>query len=150
MGKDIRSESAENSNFAFSEIAHTADYALRIRGSDFRALFQNAAHGLYSLIGPSDEKLKKEQWVEKQIALVAQDAEELLVEWLSELAYWVENEFFIGSGIRFSQINEGRLEATIGGWRADRVERLIKAVTWHNLEIRQTVDGLEATVIFDV
>ena len=150
MAKDNRSDLAENSNFAFSEIAHTADYALRIRGRDFIALFQNAAHGLYSLIGPSEEKLKREQCVEKQITLVAQDTEELLVEWLSELAYWVENEFYIGTDIRFSQIDESRLEATIGGWKADRVERLIKAVTWHNLEIRQTGDGLEATVIFDV
>ena len=149
MGKDNGSESAENSRFAFSEVAHTADYALRIRGRNFKSLFQNAARGLYSLMGPSEDKMG-ERCVEKKITLVARDAEELLVEWLSELAYWVENEFFIGSDIRFSQIDENHIEATISGWKAERVEKLIKAVTWHNLEIRQTGEGFEATVVFDV
>ena len=150
MGKLDRSKLSGNRNLAFSEIAHTADYALHIQGGDLRALFLNAARGLYSLIGPSDGKVENKRGVERQITLIAQDVEELLVEWLSELAYWVENERFIGSEIRFSQINERHLEAAIGGWKADRIERLIKAVTWHNLEVRQTGEGLEATVVFDV
>jgi SHS2 domain-containing protein len=36
-------------------------------------------------------------------------------------------------------------EAPIG-----KIRREIKAVTYHELEIRQTVDGLEVTLVFDV
>ena len=135
---------------AFNEIAHTADYALRIRGRNFSALLQNAARGLYSLMAARKDERFNGQPTKKQITLDAQDAECLLVEWLSELAYWVESESFIGSDINFTEINDNHLRAEIRGGKAERIEKLVKAVTYHNLEIRHTEDGLEATVVFDV
>jgi SHS2 domain-containing protein len=135
---------------AFSEIAHTADCALRIRGKDFAGLLQNAALGLYSLIGASKKEKAGGNLIEKQISLDAQDAESLLVEWLSELAYWVETTLFIGTEIDFIDVSGKHLTASVRGWEAQRIERLIKAVTYHNLQIRQTKTGLEATVVFDV
>lgn len=134
----------------FHEIAHTADYALNVRGKDFSALLQNAARGLYSLIGAHGEHDRGGALIERRMALDALDGESLLVEWLSELAYWVETASFIATEIRFKNISRTHLEAIVSGWEADRVEKLIKAVTYHNLAIRQVKSGLEATVVFDV
>ena len=71
---------------AFEEIEHTADRALIIYGRNLEELLLNAARGLNSLLGadadlPSTPKTKS-------LELDAIDAESLLVEWLSELAYW--------------------------------------------------------------
>jgi SHS2 domain-containing protein len=150
MVKDTRLKSAEGVEPAFSEIPHTADYALRIRGRNFHELLQNAAYGLYSLMGAEAKEKYAVMPVEKQMILEADDAEGLLVEWLSELAYWVESESFIGSDINISEADSYYLRAAIGGRKAEKIEKHIKAVTYHNLKIRSTDAGLEATVIFDV
>jgi SHS2 domain-containing protein len=42
------------------------------------------------------------------------------------------------------------LEAAVWGGHASNLHKHIKAVTYHNLEIIQKEDGLEATVVFDV
>jgi SHS2 domain-containing protein len=150
MGMDIQSGTVDQPETAVSEVDHTADDALLIRGADFGKLLQNAAMGLYRLVGTTGTGMPGKPPVEKQVSVDAQDAEGLLVEWLSELAFWVETEFFIGSDIRFLEIGDRHLKAAISGYRADRVEKLIKAVTYHDLKILVTPNGLEATVVFDV
>lgn len=150
MDIDFHPEPGGPQDSAVSEIEHTADYALLIRGRDFRTLLENAATGLYRLVGSTGKAPSEESFIEKQVTVDAQDAEGLLVEWLSELAYWVEAECFIGPDIQFLNVGENHLKALLRGYRADGVERLIKAVTYHDLRITKTVNGLETTVVFDV
>ncbi len=134
----------------FQEIDHTADYALRIRGIDLRTLFVNAALGLYSLIGPEKQKSVTGAQGEESIALSATDTESLLVEWLSELSYWVESSLFVGTEFDFSALSGTGLIGEVKGLQARKVEKLIKAVTYHDLEVTETETGLEAVVVFDV
>ena len=141
-----RSESGHKA--AFEEIEHTADRALRIYGSDLRELLVNAAHGMNSLIVKKSAATLTP--VEKSVELEAMDAEGLLVEWLSELAFWAETEMFVFSRFELHEVSTTRLKATIWGKRANQLEKHIKAVTYHNLEIVQADDGLAATVVFDV
>ena len=141
-----RSESGHKA--AFEEIEHTADRALRIYGSDLRQLLVNAAHGMNSLIVKKSAATLTP--VEKSVELEAMDAEGLLVEWLSELAFWAETEMFVFSRFELHEVSTTRLKATIWGKRANQLEKHIKAVTYHNLEIVQADDGLAATVVFDV
>lgn len=134
----------------FTEIEHTADYALRIHGRDYSDLLENAARGLYTLIGPKDANKAAAEPSERRVVLEAEDEEGLLVEWLSELAYWVESDMFVGSDISIVDVSGSRLEASVRGRAAGGVDRLIKAVTYHDLEIEKTPYGLTATVVFDV
>jgi SHS2 domain-containing protein len=150
MNIDFQSKPGDRQGEAVREIEHTADYALLIRGKDLGTLLKNAAMGLYSLVGSTGKASSRRPPIEKQLTLDAQDAEGLLVDWLSELAYWVETEWFIGSDIRFSKISDHHLKAAVKGYRTGGVEKLIKAVTYHDLRIIKTAKGLEATVIFDV
>ena len=150
MSDNVSIKTQDQKTPDFHEIAHTADYALCIRGNDFAALLQNAARGLYSLIGAHERQDRGGALIERRMTLDALDAEGLLVEWLSELAYWVETARFIATEIRFINIDRTHIEAIVSGWEAERVEKLIKAVTYHNLSICQVKSGLEATVVFDV
>ena len=47
-------------------------------------------------------------------------------------------------------LTDTHLQASIFGGKAAVLEKHIKAVTYHNLRIIKTPQGLEATVVFDV
>ena len=133
---------------AFEEIEHTADRALRIYGSDLRELLLNAACGMNSLLDTEYNACSRQE--EKSVELEAIDAESLLVEWLSELAYWAETEMLVFHKFDLHSLSPTHVKATIHGSRATKLENHIKAVTYHNLEIIQSDEGLTATVVFDV
>jgi SHS2 domain-containing protein len=132
----------------FEEVEHTADRALRISGINLRELMISAAQGMTQLMVGNASKISTE--IEKSIELQAVDAESLLVEWLSELAYWAETEMLIFKKFRITDVSATRLQATVSGGKATELEKHIKAVTYHNLEIIQTPKGLEVTIVFDV
>ena len=132
----------------FEEIEHTADNALRIFGASLQELFIGAAQGMTDLMVPDKSKVSVE--AEKFIELEAIDAEDLLVQWLSELAFWAEAEMLIFTQFRIQNLTATHLQATISGGKVSGFEKHIKAVTYHNLKINKTPQGLEATVVFDV
>ena len=133
---------------AFEEVEHTADRALRIYGSDMQALFANAVRGMNSILVADISVIPLQ--VEKQIELEAMDPESLLVEWLSEFAYWAETEMLIFVKFDLKTTTPTRIQAIVTGGKAANLEKHIKAVTYHNLEIVAAEDGLTATVVFDV
>ena len=133
---------------AFEEVEHTADWALRVRGRDLGELLVNAARGMSHLLVSDLDAVPTD--VERRFELDALDAEGLLVEWLSELAYWAEAESLVFREFEMLQVAPDHLEAVVWGGYAPNLQKHIKAVTYHNLEIIQREDGLEATVVFDV
>ena len=132
----------------FEEIEHTADKALLIFGSSLQELLINAARGMTSLMMPDVSKVSTE--VEKFIDLETIDAESLLVEWLSELAFWAETEMLVFTQFDIQKLTDTHLQASIHGGKVSKLEKHIKAVTYHNLKILKTSQGLEATIVFDV
>jgi SHS2 domain-containing protein len=133
---------------AFEEIEHTADRALRIYGSNLEELLLNAARGMTSLMVTKHIPCSEHR--EKFVELKAMDSESLLVDWLSELAYWAEIEMLVFHEFKIESFSPTHLRARIYGTRVSQLEKHIKAVTYHNLEIVQTEKGLTATVVFDV
>lgn len=132
----------------FKEVEHTADKALRIFGTDLKELMISAAQGMTQIMVGDVSKISNA--IQKSIALQAVDAESLLVEWLSELAYWAETEMLVFKQFSLTDVTATRLQASVLGGKVAELEKHIKAVTYHNLEIRKTPKGLEATVVFDV
>ena len=132
----------------FEEVEHTADNALKIVGSNLAELLVNSARGMNSLMAVGSEGAALSE--EKNVELQAVDSESLLVEWLSELAFWAETDSLVFEDFELRSVSSTHLTATIRGHRVDRIEKHIKAVTYHNLEIVPTAEGLTATVVFDV
>jgi protein archease len=140
-------ESGE-SGAGFEEIEHTADRALRIRGRNLEELLINAAGGLLAIMNPVPSAC--DNTATRVIDLEALDAETLLVNWLSELAFWAETERLVFDRFDVEQVSPTHLRTIARGGRAERLERHVKAVTFHNLDIVRTAQGLTATVVFDV
>ncbi len=100
---------------AFEEIEHTADRALRIYGRNLPELLLNAAGGLNSLMGAVDDIDSVQE--KKSVEIEAMDAESLLVEWLSELAYWAETEMLVFSKFDLQNVSPTPRSATPhGAW----------------------------------
>ncbi|MCB9423202.1 MAG: archease [Ardenticatenaceae bacterium] len=132
----------------FVIIDHTADWALQVYGRTLADLFIHAAQGMASLMVANPDAIAQDDTL--FVELEAYDTESLLVDWLTELAYWAETEQMVGQTFEITSISPTRLGATVHGGKADELQKHIKAVTFHNLEIIETEDGLEVAIVFDV
>jgi SHS2 domain-containing protein len=136
------------SDAGFEEVEHTADWALRVRGSDLRTLLINAARGMNQLLVADPARIPHS--IEARFELEAYDAESLLVTWLNELVFRAEVEGLVFTEFDLTDVTSTRLQAVVRGDTVAHLQKHIKAVTFHDLEIVITDDGLAATVVFDV
>ncbi len=132
----------------FEEVEHTADWAFRTRGVDLKQLFVNAASAMFELQVRPPRPLAEE--VERQVEVTGFDRETLLVNWLNELLYLQEKYGEIYRQFDLQEISDTRLRARLRGQRSAGAARVIKAVTFHGLEIKRVAEGWEATVVVDV
>jgi SHS2 domain-containing protein len=131
----------------FEEIDHTADWALRVRGSDFAALLRNAAEGMLGMMGAVAGPGRRQS---RRVTLRADDKESLLVAWLEELLFGIEIRGVTGTQFQVEEATDTALSAEISEAPLASLTRHIKAVTFHGLKLRPSAEGLEATVVFDV
>ncbi len=132
----------------FEEIPHTADWSYRAFGHDQRELFENAAHALFELQGATP--LEGAEKFERNVRVNGIDYESLLVNWLNELLFLQEHHREVYDRFAISQLSPTDLAAQIVGKPRGRMDKIIKAATFHNLKIEQTKDGWQATVVVDV
>ena len=132
----------------FEIVEHTADWSIRVRGETLADLFTAAAQGMAFLLAGDLSAVP--QTHTKQIAIDGYGAVDLLVAWLSELAYFAERDGNVFATIVNLTVTPERVEATVCGGPPAELLKHIKAVTYHMLSITETKDGLEATIVFDV
>ncbi len=139
----------------FEEIAHTADWSLRVWAEDAPGLFADAARGMYALAGarpvrsPETGQGSNASGAPRSLRLSAPDLESLLVAFLSELVYAMEQEHLVFENFRL-EIEDHSLKVEMDGAPFESLNKVIKAVTYHNLHIRQTARGYETEIVFDV
>jgi len=130
----------------YREQPHTADWALEVWASDLDGLLQQAARGMYALM---QARLTGEPREVYRFEINAPDREIVLVTFLSELLYFTQRD-----DVGFDQFDLAwagqQLTATVEGAPIESIAKEIKAVTYHNLAVRETERGLEATIVFDV
>lgn len=132
----------------WEEIEHTADWALRVWGADLPALFENAARGMVSLVGGTPDLAQPAS--HRAFSLQAPDDETLLIDWLTELIFLVEDEQIIFTEITVRRLENRALEAEAAGYPGRDIQKHIKAATYHNLVIRQAGNQYETVIVFDV
>lgn len=130
----------------FEEVAHTADWALKVWSERLSGLFVQAAQGMYSLMDLGQAQGPR---LECSLQLSAVDTESLLVAFLTELLYLLERDRTAYDRIRV-ELKEGSLEADLSGLPVLSQKKEIKAVTYHNLRIDQSGERYETTIVFDV
>ena len=130
----------------FIEIPHTADWAVQVWAPQYCDLLVQAALALYSL---TETRLASSPCFIHRLDEIEGDRESMLVAFLSELIYLSEME---RKGFdQFSlDLSQGVLRGELEGGAILNQSREIKAVTYHELAIRETPTGLVTTIVFDV
>ncbi|MGH2573718.1 MAG: archease [Actinomycetota bacterium] len=134
----------------FEILEHTADIGLRARGRTLGELFENAAWGLAEILDVNTSSRADAR--PESVTLGPADIEALLVDWMNELIVRTEEATDCVAGVQVSAVGEEGLQARVDLTHcAEAPEGTeLKAATYHQLAIRQTSDGFEATVYFDV
>ena len=139
----------ENKRAGFEELDHTADLEIRVWGEDLDSLFRQSAAGMIQLSGVEGlaEGISS---VQQNISLEAMDYEGLLILFLEELLYRLTEDYMVYEIQELSVSSEYTLKARLTGAQIKSYQRDIKAVTYHNLNIRTTADGYEVNIVFDI
>jgi len=132
-------------------VEHTADIGILVSGSSVEEVFAKAAVALADL--QFDPSLVERR---RKLAVVLEDAdgERLLVRWLNELIVLRETRDFLWTAVEVELTRGSRLSALLEGETFDEARHVprmgVKAATYHQLRLEQTVAGVGARVIFDV
>jgi len=132
----------------FKFLDHPSDLKIQAFGKDRTELFSNAALAMMTFLYPKQVEIKNHE-TKTEIRLQAKDSKALLVDFLSELLYLSDSNDVCYNQLHFKKLDETFLIATAYGRRV-RAKEDIKAVTYHNLEIKKNPDGFEAMILFDL
>ena len=130
----------------FEEISHTADWSVHVWARDLPSLFVESARAMNALAGTVTNQGPR---LKRSFETEGQDAESLLVAFLSELVYYQEQENLAFDTFDLT-FKDQALKVDMEGAQIETVDKAIKAVTYHNLKIERTDRGLETTIVFDV
>ena len=135
---------------------HTADVGFEVaEAPSLEALFDEARQALLMMVF---ERSPEEGEREELVRLLAPDLETLLVRWINELAFFIQGDGFVPTGVemQIEEAGEGGfllnarltgapLDLEGYGWQGE-----IKSATFHGLEVIRDRSGWRAQVILDV
>jgi SHS2 domain-containing protein len=130
---------------------HTADLGIRMQAAKLDDLMVDAARGFVEVLAGDAGQIRP--LVEESFHVVGSDPAWLLFDWLAELhaAFELRRMLFREFQV---QVDPSGLRATARGERFDPhrhdLAHEIKAVTQHELAVRQTPAGWEGFVILDI
>jgi riboflavin kinase/FMN adenylyltransferase len=143
---EARSWNLEPETF-WIELKHTADWSIRVNGDSQRQLFARAAAAMFAL---QDADPSQPISLARRLNITADDAPELLVSWLNRLLLGQELDGVLYTRFEIHEISPVGLRGVAYGYRGAPAHTAIKAVTFYDLDVRETADGWTATVTFDV
>ncbi len=131
-------------------IDHTADFGIRVFGRNLETLYENAAYALFDLITDTS-RLDRNHTL--HLTIEGEDKIDLMFNWLREILYlWngrgmlvaetsvhIVSETCFQSDIRYDRYEKGRHE----------IRNEIKAVTYHQLDVKKASKGWIGEIIFD-
>jgi SHS2 domain-containing protein len=135
-----------NGASGFEELPHTADWAMHVWAGSLPGLFAEAAYGMNALSGLKPAPGPR---ISRTFEAEALDEESLLVEFLSELVWAAEQENLVFDNFHVV-LTGSKLKAIMSGAPILSIDKSIKAVTYHNLQITKTERGFQVDIVFDV
>jgi len=135
----------------FIILDHPADLGIEAYGRTLAESFEQAALGLISVIlDPATVR----QVEARKVELNGTDTEQLLVKWLAEILYLYDGQRFVSVNFSIASISPNHLCANVGGetfCEERHLTRLdVKAITYHQLSVRQDKEGSRVKVFLDI
>ena len=127
-------------------LPHPADVKVQAFGRTKEELFLNAMLGMNAVLKAEREV----QGAKRKVIIKSPDLNALLVDFLSEVLYLIQTNKEVYDAVKFIKFSDKELEGELSGNKVESFSEDIKAVTYHDLKIKQKNDLFEATVLFDI
>jgi SHS2 domain-containing protein len=141
-------------SWSYTFVDHTADIAVDIRGKRLSELFTASAYAWLEAITEQSTN----SFETKIISLGDENLEVLLVSFISELNFFFQSDNWIMSSIQKIDIDRKddlwNLSAVVLGGNFDRnkfkLKSEIKAVTYHQMKIKEVDGEFSTRIVFDI
>lgn len=131
----------------WTEVAHTADWAIRVTADSPKQLFARSAAVMYLL---QDADPDHPITLARAINVSADDYPALLVAWLNRLLLNQEVAQEMYTRFEIHEISNRGLRGIAYGYHGTPSHTAIKAVTYYDLNVAETAAGWEGAITFDV
>ncbi|MDY6788544.1 MAG: archease [Candidatus Nanohaloarchaea archaeon] len=135
----------------FEIVEHTSEVGFRAFGETVEQAFENAGKATFSLMKPLEDFDSEK---ELEFSIEAESLEALLYDWIEHLIYLRDSEqlLFKEFTVEIEEDKGGyRLEAEVRGEDLKGMSAQdVKAVTYSDMEVKQTEDGYMLRVLLDV
>ncbi|MFP3204303.1 MAG: archease [Metallosphaera yellowstonensis] len=134
----------------FEFFDHTADVGIRAWGKTLEEAFENSALAVFEVMTDTSKVERRER---REVTVEGYDLENLLYRWIESLLFYYDTELLLFSA--FKVTIEGlslRGEALGEKFDPERHERrtVVKAMTYHEMEITKRDGGYEITFVVDI
>ncbi len=133
-------------------LPHTADIRMRVKNKTLTDVFRDALLGMMAFMKPKGRiSFFKKNIVKRRMHITGIDKTDLLIVFLNKVLYFSYTKGELYRDIVFHYLSDKVLKAEIKGTRGVSFMREIKAVTYHEAEIKQNKEGiLETVIVFDI
>lgn len=132
-------------------LGHMADVRLRIEGDSPEELFQAALDGMSNLMKQGFCRRKGARTFEHELSISSNDMTSLLLDFMAEVLTQSQIHHVIFYAVQFKGLKEKQLRAKIIGEKVSTWDKDVKAVTYHEAEIKKNKEGhYYTTVVFDI
>jgi SHS2 domain-containing protein len=128
---------------------HTGELELQLEAETRQQVFTDALAALAEVVRPDEPGERAGTPARYPIEIESDDPAGLLADWLSELVFLADTQDFVPERAVEIDLAETSLRATVEGVR-DSPSQLVKAITYHGLELVETEAGFRARVVLDV
>lgn len=130
-------------------LKHTADLRMRVWADTLESLFLDAAKGIMSIMKKDPKSQIRNP--KRNLSISAVDRTALLVDFLNEILSLAQTNKEIYPTVILKKLLETEIEAELAGAPVDSFDEDIKAVTYHEAEIKQDSKGRwETMLVFDI
>jgi SHS2 domain-containing protein len=126
-------------------VDHTGELELHIEAATLAGVFEDALAAFAELLAEG----AGERSASHEIRLEASEPALLLADFLGELVFLAETRDFVPERFTHLEVTETRLRGGVSG-STGRPAHLVKAVTYHGLELRKEDHGFRARAVLDV
>ena len=145
------SVTTEEKTAKFHLLEHPSDLGIEAYGPTIGEAFEQAALGLMAVIADTDTIDAVD---EREVIVEAQDYENLVVRWLSEILYLYDGEDFLLKEATVESIAPKKLSGRLSGeiYQAGKhtLKLDVKAVTYHQLSIKSSNGATTIRVFLDI
>jgi SHS2 domain-containing protein len=135
----------------FEVLEHAADLGFRTHADSLPELFERAAEALISISMETGNIEPRESY---PVEAEGESHESLLVNWLSEVLYYLDGRQLAMRSFRVKDLDANRVSGEAFGEQRDRsrhpAKLVIKGVTYHQLKIEHDGEGWSCEVFLDV